>query len=335
MVRAGLAGIGLLAGACGSNTVAATGPKPHLVAAIPPTTAPPTTVAPAPTTTAAPTTTTSTVPPTTTTTVILGPGGCPVSSLSGKPLPAGAFDVSEAYGAFTSDHKPDQLIVYAVPSPDGSPFRLREVMASGYSVETPLATSAPPSLAAQGSSPVQAVALGGYDAGGRGYQMAFVQTGVQGTLVTESIYDFSGCSLVPVTNVQGQVMSLSAGQNTGQYSAFGCAKDTSGQPSVVTETATSIDSGTTYSVVRNQLSFQDDQLVTAGTTTYGYTTPSSGPQAPPEMDTLSCGSFGSVASGSTPTTTTTSVPAAGTTSTTAAGSGSTTTSSSSTTTTAP
>lgn len=329
---------------CLGAAACATSPGPtknNSVALVPPIPSSTTTVplAPLPAVVAAPTTTqprptTTTVPPTTTTTVILGPSGCPISSLSGTALPANAFDVTQATLDAEGGGKTDHIYVYAVPSPQGAPFRLRLVLSTGYTVETQLSSVAPVSAqaaAAQGD-PI-ATALGGFDVAGRGHDMAFVQVERVGPEATDALYDFSGCGLLPVTDATSHTMDLVVGGDTSRYDAFGCGRDaTTHVPFVQIESAVSIDDGANYNLTTTIFNFTKDQLIQSQSESTTYTPPAGSSSAPPQMTTLQCGQWGSVGSPNSPpstTTTTTSVP----TTTTTPGSTTTTTPGSTTTTT--
>lgn len=276
-------------------------------------------VAAAPTTTRPPTTTTAPPPTTTTTKPILGPSGCPPSSLTGTGLPAGSFDVTQASLDIDGDHRTDQMTVYAVPSPDGSPFRLRVVLATTYTVETQLASVAPVSAqAAASEGPPTAFTLGGFDVAGRGHDMAFVQVDQVGSDHTDAIYDLTGCGLVPVTDSNRHTMDLVVGGNTNRYDAFGCGRDANtGVPFVQTESAVSIDDGANYNLTTTIFGFTKDQLIQSQTESTTYQPPAGSSSAPPQMTTLACGQWGSVGSPNTPPTTTTTTTS--TTSTTTAG----------------
>lgn len=337
--------VALGAAACASSPGPTANSKVVLVPPIPSTTTtvappPPPLVVAAPTT--LPPTTTTTVPPTTTTTVILGPSGCPISPLSGTALPAGAFDVTQAHLDAEGGGKTDTIYVYAVPSPQGAPFRLRLVLSTGYTVETQLSSVAPVSAqAAASQGPPISTVLGGFDVAGRGHDMAFVQIDRVGPTATDALYDFSGCELVPVTDATSHILDLPVGGDTSRYDAFGCGTNaTTRTPFVQTESAVSIDDGANYDLTTVIYDFAKDQLIQTQTESTTYQPPPGSTSAPPQMTTLQCSQWGSVGSPNTPpttttttTSTTTTTTGSGTTTTTTAGSGTTTTTRSTTSTT--
>ncbi|HEX5266984.1 MAG TPA: hypothetical protein VFW24_09440 [Acidimicrobiales bacterium] len=313
LVSLGAAACATSPGPTKNSSVALVPPIPSTTTTMPPVAAPPAVVA-APTTTRPPTTTT-TVPPTTTT-VILGPSGCPISSLSGTGLPANAFDVTQATLDAEGGGKTDHIYVYAVPSPQGAPFRLRLVLSTGYTVETQLSSVGPVSAqaAAAEGDPI-ATALGGFDVAGRGHEMAFVQVDRVGAEATDALYDFSGCGMLPVTDATRHTMDLVVGGNSSRYDAFGCGRDANTHvPFVQTESAVSIDDGANYNLTTTIFDFTKDQLIQSQTESTTYTPPAgASTSAPPQMTTLECGQWGSVGSPNTPpsTTTTTTTTAAG------------------------
>ena len=304
LVSLGAAACATSPGPTKNSSVALVPPIPSTTTTVPPPALP--AVVAAPTTTRPPTTTT-TVPPTTTTTVILGPSGCPISSLSGTALPANSFDVTQATRAAEGGGKTDHMYVYAVPSPQGAPFRLRLVLSTGYTVETQLSSVGPVSAqaAAAEGAPI-ATALGGFDVAGRGHDMAFVQVDRVGAEATDALFEFSGCGLLPVTDATSHTMDLVVGGDTSRYDAFGCGRDaTTHVPFVQTESAVSIDDGANYNLTTTIFTFTKDQLIQSQQESTTYTPPSGSTTAPPQMTTLACGQWGSVGSPNTPPTTTT------------------------------
>ena len=319
LVSLGAAACATTPGPTKNNSVVLVPPIPSTTTTAPPAALPAVVAAPTTTRPPAPTTT---VPPTTTTTVILGPSGCPISSLSGTGLPANAFDVTQATLQAEGGGKADHIYVYAVPSPQGAPFRLRLVLSTGYTVETQLSSVGPVSAqaAAAEGDPI-ATSLGGFDVAGRGHDMAFVQVDRVGSEATDALYDFSGCGLLPVTDATSHTVDLVVGGDASRYDAFGCGRDaTTHVPFVQTESAVSIDDGANYNLTTTIFDFSKDQLIQSQQESTTYTPPAGSTTAPPQMTTLACGQWGSVGSPNTPpTTSTTTTTTTGTTTTTAAG----------------